>query len=220
MADIYSSGDAYWTGNSSISDIYLIHSPLARETFVELMMSKLPYHTRLSAFHQALKGVAHLHSHGIMHRDTKPTNLVVVSYSPLLVVVIDYGNATFERTSIDYHSGTIAYLAPEIMRLKRNDGQADPYNCTMDIWAPGLSGYQLFFQAPCEWAVGMEKDEHGKILEALRPLPGVSKLLEVMLAWYSSERPSAHDLLSRTIWFERINTSETAHAPSAKRSRE
>jgi Protein kinase domain len=147
MADIYSGGDEAWTGRSKINDVYLIHSPLANKSFVALTGSRSPYEVWISAFHQILKGVAHLHRHGIMHRDIKPTNLMIVSYNPIHAIIIDYGSATFEETSTDHYSGTIAYLAPEVLQLKRNNGVGESYNRLVDIWSLGLSGHQLSFQA-------------------------------------------------------------------------
>lgn len=141
MSEIYSGGDESWTGTSSVNDVDLIHSPLAKESFIDLTRSKWGPQVRLSAFHQALKGLAHLHSHGIMHRDIKPANLMIVSYNPVHAIIIDYGTATFDPTFKDHTSGTIPYLAPEVLNLKRNEGDGEPYNDRVDIWGLGLSGF-------------------------------------------------------------------------------
>lgn len=225
MADIYSSGDASWTGGSNVNDVYLIHSPLANETFVELTRSNLPYNVRLSAFHQALQGLAHFHLHGIMHRDIKPANLMVVSHNPMHAIIIDYGNATFEETSNDHGCGTIPYLAPEVMELKRCGGVGKPYNCLVDIWGLGLSAYQLFFQAACEWPDGMTRNVFAHISEKLQASSGISQILEIMLGWEAKDRPSSEHLLSLPIWREvslppQVQSSQgSLHAVSNKRSR-
>lgn len=200
MAELYSSGDASWTGMSPVNDVHLILSPLARETFIALAGSTKSYDIRLSAFHQALRGLSHLHHHGIMHRDIKPTNLMIASYHPLRAIIIDYGCATFDRTSNDHHRGTVPYLAPEVLQLKRKNGIGDPYENTIDIWGLGLSGYQLFFQTPCMWKNGVTHDDFANIVGDLRSRKGISDILEKMLAWDSSRRPSADHLLSLSIW--------------------
>ena len=204
MADFYSGGDEYSTGKSKINDVYLVHSPLARQTFLELTLSNKPYAVRLVAFHQVLKGLAHLHSHGIMHRDLKPTNMMLVSYQPVHAIIIDYGSATFDVSSIDHYCGTIAYLAPEVLKLKYEKNRLlrqEAYDCKVDIWSIGLSGYQLFFQEPCVWEKGVNTVSHKEILRKLKFRPGpTANIVENMLSWQSFHRPSADDLLRSSIW--------------------
>lgn len=203
MADLYSGGDEYGTGKSKVNDVYLVHSPLARQTFLDLTLSKRPYDVRLSAFQQVLKGLAHLHLHGIMHRDLKPTNMMMVSYRPVHAIIIDYGSATFDKTSHDHYCGTIAYLAPEVLKLKygKDDHNQEPYDCQVDIWAIGLSGYQLFFREPCKWNKGVGSVAHQEIIRNLhaRHVP-VADALEKMLAWQSKDRPTAQELLHFNLW--------------------
>lgn len=203
MADLYSGGDQYGTGKSVVNDVYLVHAPLARQTFVDLTLSNKPYDLRLSAFQQVLKGLAHLHFHGIMHRDIKPSNMMMVSYQPVHAIIIDYGSATFDRSSLDHYSGTIAYLAPEVLKLKyEHDAPPEqPYDSRVDIWSMGLSGYQLFFQQPCKWEKGVSKDVHKEIIRNLRSRPAsVAEVLEKMLAWRSTDRPGADQVLQFEVW--------------------
>ncbi|KIW65071.1 hypothetical protein PV04_07356 [Phialophora macrospora] len=205
MADFYSGGDEYSTGKSKINDVYLVHSPLARQTFLDLTLSKKPTEVRLSAFHQVMKGLAHLHKHGIMHRDLKPTNMMLVSYQPVHAIIIDYGSATFDTTSIDHYCGTIAYLAPEVLRLKYEKNRNlrhDAYDCRVDVWSMGLSAYQLFFQEPCRWEKGVSSIAHKEIIRKLRSRPGsVADTLEKMLSWQSIHRPNADEVLRfKGIW--------------------
>jgi serine/threonine protein kinase len=103
-----------------------------------------------------------------MHRDIKTTNLMVASYNSVHKIIIDYGSATMEKTSKDHYYGTIAYLAPEVMQLKQSDRAGEPYNCLVDVWSMGLSGYQLFLQESCKWKDGMSSDAHADIVRDLR----------------------------------------------------
>lgn len=186
--------------NAPSSDVYLFYSPLALETFIQLAMSTNSYAIRQGVMQQAFKGLAYLHSKSIMHRDLKPTNLMIVSYDPLHVIIIDFGCATFSSKSNDHMAGTIAYLAPEVLALKSGSHKST-YDQKVDIWGMGLTGYQLFFQEPCTWRKGVGMDEWNAIKAKLNERPGIlSKTLESMLAWDPADRPSASELEISLAW--------------------
>lgn len=90
------------------------------------------YDCRKTAAFQLISGLDFMHSVNVTHRDIKPNNIVVLSYEPLHVAYIDTGCAMFDRTSIDHMQGTIAYLAPEVMRWKRRDEKASVKNSGME----------------------------------------------------------------------------------------
>ena len=78
-----------------------------------------------------------------MHRDIKPEN-ILASASPVQAVIIDFGCATWERTSKDHMKGTIRYLAPEIIALKENTAPPrTTYDVSADVWSMGLTAYEL-----------------------------------------------------------------------------
>ena len=136
-----------------------------------------------------------------MHRDLKPTNLMIVSSEPPHAIIIHYGSATFDEESDDHKVGTIAYLAPEVLALKYDKKNDLKYNRNVDIWAMGLIGYQLFFQEACTWQSGVDRTEWEQIKTKLRERPGMlSKTLESMLAWKSLDRPSATELETSPAW--------------------
>lgn len=54
-----------------------------------------------------------------MHRDIKPLNLGVVALNPPRAVIFDLDAATYDRESRDHYVGTLGYLAPEMVALKK-----------------------------------------------------------------------------------------------------
>ena len=108
-----------------------------------------------------------------MHRDIKPGNMGIRSFEPLEAVIFDFGHATFENTSNDHFKGTIAYLAPEVLALKYS-GVRSRYGRAVDVWAMGLSGYQLIYRR--HWG-GFANNWGAEISHFLRETGAVSEEL-------------------------------------------
>jgi serine/threonine protein kinase len=120
----------------SITDEYIIISPLLNATFRSLYTSNVSHVGRSIFFRQLLEGIAFLHEHGICHRDVKPDNILVRSYDPPEAMLTDFGCAS-DRTQIPYDfPGTISYLAPEQV-----EGQT--HGRAVDYWSCGVVGLEL-----------------------------------------------------------------------------
>lgn len=85
-----------------------------------------------------------------MHRDIKPSNLGIVTWNPPVGVIFDFDSATREETSEDHMQGTLGFLAPEIVALKRwavspnRTVPPSPYGRKVDVWALGISAYVTY----------------------------------------------------------------------------
>ena len=100
---------------------------------------------------QVLDGLAHAHRRGIVHRDVKPSNVLVEEGDALSIRVLDFGLAQFDEadtlTAVGDVPGTLAYIAPE--RLS-----GDEATVRSDVWAVGvilweaLSGTHPFWGIP------------------------------------------------------------------------
>ncbi|XP_054272093.1 MAPK/MAK/MRK overlapping kinase-like [Macrosteles quadrilineatus] len=92
-------------------------------------------------FYQILKGVDHLHSHGVFHRDIKPENILIKKSN---VKIADLGSVRCicsPQPYTDYIS-TRWYRSPECILGNGTYGEK------MDIWACGCVFYELFQQKP------------------------------------------------------------------------
>lgn len=92
---------------------------------------------------QACKGLHYAHQHGIVHRDVKPGNIVLLTDG--MVKIVDFGIARIGATSMTRTGmvlGTVMYMSPEQIR-----GQAvDPRS---DIFSLGIILYELLtYQTP------------------------------------------------------------------------
>eukprot|EP00798_Chlamydomonas_sp_ICE-L_P030379 gene30379-35387_t len=102
--------------------------------------------------YQLLKGVAHLHKHGVMHRDLKPHNLLIEESPSLCLKVADLGMGrafTIPVKSYTHEITTIWYRAPEVLLGTTH------YTTPVDMWGIGcifaeLVGQTALFPGNCE----------------------------------------------------------------------
>jgi serine/threonine protein kinase/WD40 repeat protein len=91
---------------------------------------------------QAAEGLAHAHSQGILHRDVKPSNLLLDLQGTLWIT--DFGLAKTEGGVDLTHSGellgTLRYMAPE-----RFEGKADARS---DVYSLGVTMYEMLTLGP------------------------------------------------------------------------
>ena len=92
--------------------------------------SPLPCAVAVVIASQVLEAVEHAHSHGILHRDIKPPNIMLTGSGQ--VKVMDFGiarllgQARLTREGCAY--GTLEYLAPERIRGEEGDVRSDLYS--------------------------------------------------------------------------------------------
>jgi serine/threonine-protein kinase len=141
---------------------------------------------------QVLSALGCAHDHGVVHRDIKPDNVVVMAGDR--VKVTDFGVARLVRprndlttmASIEMTAGTPLYMAPEQIEGKRIDGRADIYSLGCVVYElltgqPPFSGDDPLAIAlkhlhesprpPAELNAAIPKDWENMVLKALAKDP-------------------------------------------------
>jgi hypothetical protein len=147
---------------------------------------------------QILEGLAHAHRRRIVHRDVKPSNVLLADGGKLSVRLLDFGLAQFAEadtlTAAGDVPGTLAYISPERLRGELATPAADVWSVGVLLWE-ALAGWHPFWTASLlETARKIEQGPPP--LHTSRPdLPRrVTSTVDRALAHDPAERPGAAEL--------------------------
>ena len=163
-----------------------------------LRAGKLGDRDAIEAAAQILDGLAHAHRLGIVHRDVKPSNVLVEEGPRLSIRLLDFGLAQFDEadtlTAVGDVPGTLAYIAPE--RLKGGDATT-----ASDVWAVGVLLWEALAGEHPFWGVPLP--QVAAAIEAGAPPlskfradlpPPVVDVVATALVIDPAKRPSAEQL--------------------------
>jgi serine/threonine protein kinase/WD40 repeat protein len=133
-------------------------------------LAAIPENLRIEIVIQAAEALQAAHEAGILHRDIKPANLLVREDSPnrLHVLVADFGigqivtdqllrdstrlgfTRTVSELRRDHLSGTLLYLAPEVLEGSPASARSDIYSLGVVLWQL-LAGNLHAALDPADW---------------------------------------------------------------------
>jgi hypothetical protein len=162
---------AYGFGRDS-RHVYIAYEYVPGRTFREAMRSgELDDAAAIEASIQILDALAHAHGRGIVHRDVKPSNVLLAEGSRVSVRVLDFGLAQIQEaetlTAQGDVPGTLAYIAPERLAGRATTEAADVWAVGVMLWE-ALAGRHPFWRSSLlETARAIE--DGAAPLETLRP---------------------------------------------------
>jgi serine/threonine protein kinase len=128
-----------WQGyNHCREGRYLVMDYCEGGTLRQLMQPRLPIGLAVAIVADVLRGLAHVHGHGMIHADVKPENILLrLAPGGWQARLADFGIACLigETAPLDSFCGSPAYMAPE-----RFGGTIGP---TADLYAIGIILYEL-----------------------------------------------------------------------------
>jgi eukaryotic-like serine/threonine-protein kinase len=100
---------------------------------------------------QILEGLAHAHAHGVVHRDVKPSNVLLADRPEISVRLLDFGLALVTEeetlTAAGDVPGTLAYISPERLAGKTAGPPTDVWSAGVLLWE-ALAGRHPFGSGP------------------------------------------------------------------------
>lgn len=141
---------AYGFGRDS-QHVYIAYEYVPGRTFREALRSgELDDSAAIEACAQILEGLAHAHERGIVHRDVKPSNVLLAEGKDVSVRVLDFGLAQIQQaetlTAQGDVPGTLAYIAPERLAGKLTTEAADVWAVGLMLWE-ALAGRHPFWRS-------------------------------------------------------------------------
>jgi protein kinase-like protein len=150
------------------SHVYIAYEYVPGKTMRQaLAAGELDDRAALGIGAQVLEALAHAHARGIVHRDVKPSNVLIAEGPALDVRLLDFGlaqMAEFETlTTMGDVPGTLGYISPERL-LGR------PATESADVWAVGVMLWEAL--------VGSHPFRHGGVRETTRRIRSGAPPLE------------------------------------------
>jgi len=187
----------------SIYDVYVAKSPedpsyIAMEyitganlhQFLRAEEGNLTIRAILDILRQLARGIDAAHSAGVIHRDIKPTNMVI-TLPQRIAKIMDFGIAKMDldnifKTQAGFSLGTPAFMAPEQIR-------GEPPGPPADIYSFGMSLYKIFARSlPFDATTSSELmvcHLNEKPLPLRKRNPALPKALEAALACSLAKNP-------------------------------
>ncbi|CAE7334979.1 CaMKII [Symbiodinium pilosum] len=139
------------------------------DLFSEMLRRRQPFSERdaREALTQVTMAVVHCHRRGVAHRDIKLENLMVASRRPLVVKLIDFGQAVMYNQAHDRMRSiaktlttTSVYTPPEVQKATEDHSAYDPFK--LDSFAVGVVLYALLLNALPQTTRGYHYEKHPK----------------------------------------------------------
>ena len=134
---------------------------------------------------QALEAMEFIHATGVLHRDVKPDNILVITENEIRLA--DFGLALLPGDELDLEElqngvGSLSYLPPEMLQGQFYDSRSDLYSLGVCFYE-AMAGFHPFENAPLIEQESARLDRNIKPLHEVNPLipPHVSAVVASLM---------------------------------------
>src|ERR671930_789317 len=152
---------AYACG-SDTRHVYVVYEYAPGQTLRDaLRAGELRDRDAVEAGAQVLEGLAHAHARGVVHRDVKPANVLLVDGEGISVRLLDFGLAQTEDaetlTAAGDVPGTLAYIPPERLAGEVSGPAGDVWAVGVVLWEALAGEHPFWTSSPLETARAIER---------------------------------------------------------------
>ena len=203
---------------------FYIIMPLALQDFTGSLWQReeISWSTKLQLLKEPLEGIKNLHAMGILHRDIRLKNMLVLSYDPPHASLCDFGKAVEAKTAINTKIGPIYTLAPEVWTT----AETGPYTAMIDTWAYGYAIAEILGYKPSDYSK-ITPERLATILQTLEaidgketPVKALVDLVSKLLVWNPQNRWSADQALHHVCWLSIARKEDRTHDETAENRKE
>jgi hypothetical protein len=202
------------------SHVYIAYEYVPGRTFREAIRAgEIDDRKAIAVCGQIAEALAHAHGRGIIHRDVKPSNVLLAEAPEVDVRLLDFGLAQMAEfdtlTALGDIPGTLAYISPE--RL-----QGLPATPAADVWALGVVLWEALAGEHPFWGGDLTEtsrsiQQGAPPLETLRPdLPEhVLETVASALVANPQRRPTAERLAQELLALPQRRRRKRGSKPAA-----
>jgi len=189
----------YDFGQTQAGEPFFAAEYLAGKTLATIISEKrcLTVSEAQPIFEQVCNALAEAHSHGFIHRDIKPTNIILVDTADGVVAkILDFSLAKLPPLAVEDKvtkdgmlRGTPAYMSPEQCQSMEVDNRSDIYSLAVVVFE-ALTGSRPFFNKNSVITMHQQMNDAPPLMMAVRTDLHFCEELETLIQQCLSKKPS------------------------------
>lgn len=201
----------YDFGETQTGELYFAAEYLAGKTLAAIISEKrcLTVSEAQPIFAQVCNALAEAHSHGFIHRDIKPTNIILIETDGKVVAkLLDFSLAKLPPLAVEDRvtkdgmlRGTPAYMSPEQCQSMEVDNLSDIYSLAVVVFET-LTGSRPFFNKNSVITMHQQMNDAPPLMMAVRPDLHFCEELETLIQQCLSKNPNNRPRTVEEFWQE------------------